>query len=116
MPKSLNKNMELDASRYINTSMGQVIKFPPKRKRPPIGLRINIYTEEQLEIVLLAVNHFGGWHKKIEKSDIQNLDPDFTISSLKGLTNSFSTWIFSREAKDIAQKLLDSVEEITYKV
>jgi|DEB0MinimDraft_4_1074332.scaffolds.fasta_scaffold00041_13 hypothetical protein len=96
--------------------MGQIIKFPPQRKNPPLGLRINIYTEEQIEIVLLAVNHFGGWHKKIEQTDIQNLDPTFTINSLKQLTNSFSTWIFSKEAKDVAQKLLDSVEEITYKV
>lgn len=96
--------------------MGQLIKFPPKRKRPPIGLRINIYTEEQIEIVLLAVNHFGGWHKKIEQKDIQNLDPTFTINSLKAMLNSFSTWIFSKDAKEIAQTLLDSVEEITYKV
>ena len=96
--------------------MGQLIKFPPRRKSPQLGLRINIYTEEQIEIVLLAVNHFGGWHEKIEQSDIQNLDPQFTINSLKAMVNSFSTWIFTKEAKDIAQNLIDSVEEITYKV
>mgnify|MGYP003625570258 FL=1 len=96
--------------------MGQLISFPKQyNNRPVIGLRINIYNEEQIEIILLAVNHFGGWDKKIVKEDIKNLDPQFTINSLKLLKNSFSTWIFSKEAIAIADDLLESVEEITVK-
>ena len=64
--------------------MSNVIQFPLNARSPeyePSGYRINLYTEDQIEVVLLCVNlcEEQDSTKKYARKDLKLMDPVFVM-------------------------------------
>jgi len=92
--------------------MSNIIKFPRRQQTSPTGYRINLYTEEEISIVLLCCNirEDQDSHKKYMKSDLRTLDPVFVINRMYGCIDGT---LLSRESKETIKKITNAIEVIS---
>jgi hypothetical protein len=92
--------------------MGQVVNFI-RRKEPEakaiIGYRMSFYSEEELEIALVALNMFGWEQIRYTKSNLKGIDPLFIKRCLLRLKHL--DWI-SRDGRRLIDNIISNVEEI----
>lgn len=94
--------------------MSNVIQFPLNARLPeyePSGYRINLYTEDQIEVVLLCVNlcEEQDSTKKYARKDLKLMDPVFVMVRMNVcLDNKF----LSQPAKEAILKIVNSIEVI----
>lgn len=91
--------------------MGTVINFPkPHRKTLENGFRINLYTEQEVEMTLFCVNIWGNDEKtKYTRDDLRALEPAFVKGSLNRAYNSN---LLSYDARTIINNIMKSIEPI----
>ena len=96
--------------------MGNVIKFPKKmRKQEQTGYRINLYTEEDILVVLTCLNLTDDLDddKKWSRKDLRTLEPEFVINKLDiCLDSPILSDSFKREIK----RIISSVEVLPLSV
>jgi len=94
--------------------MSNVIQFSLNARSPeyePSGYRINLYTEDQIEVVLLCVNlcEEQDSTKKYARKDLKLMDPVFVMVRMNVcLDNKF----LSQQAKEAILKIVNSIEVI----
>jgi hypothetical protein len=84
----------------------KLYQFPLKTFK---GLKIPLYTEEEIEITLMCLNCFGGYSIRITESNIEELDP---LDIMKCLYEAKSSEYFSTKAKQLINNILKSIEAI----
>lgn len=93
--------------------MGEVINFKKVKsaKKPKVlGHRISFYTDEEIDLTLMALNTYA-WDKiKYNIDNMTRLDPLFIEMCLIKLINS---GLMSVYAKQVIKNILNNVEEIT---
>jgi len=88
-----------------------ILKFPKKfSKTSPVGKVINLYTEEEIEMVLFCLNIFGKLDTPYTKEDLRTVDPVYTLNCLKTARESY---LLSHDAKAIIQYIMHNVKEVT---
>ena len=92
--------------------MSNIVKFPSSAPAAPTGYRINLYTEEEVSIVLLCCNLKEDQDsiKKYMKSDLRTLDPVFVINRMYGCIDGT---LLSRESKETIKKITNAIEVIS---
>lgn len=96
----------------INTSMSaRILTFPSKDKvrEKPTTLRLPLYTDVEIETVMVCCNVYSMSTLVHTYADLTNLDPSKVIEYLNLALKSS---IFSIEFKVIIQDILDNVEVI----
>jgi hypothetical protein len=89
----------------------KIVKFPKKFQRTtPLGVAIKLYTEEEIEMVLLCINIFGSRTDLFTKNDIRSADPYYTIDCMRSAQSSF---LLSRDAKAIISRIMSNVTDVT---
>jgi len=83
-----------------------VYHFPLKSIR---GLKIPLYTEEEIFITLSALNCFGKTETKVTEKDLQDLDP---VDVMQALYEAKYSTIFSFNTKQTIDRILKSIETI----
>jgi len=73
------------------------------------GYKIPLYTDEEIEITILVVNHFGNLSFKVCQDNLTKTDPIIIINSLREARESK---LFSFIAEKLITKILSNVEEI----
>ena len=70
--------------------MSNVIKFPNKRVSEPTGYRINLYTEDDIAIVLTCLNLSDDMddQKKWVRKDLRTMEPEHAINKMKDCLES----------------------------
>jgi len=92
--------------------MGEILNFP--RKAKIVGYAIPLYTQEEIDVTLLAMNSFAFGNYKVTEDTICKYDPELVIRALFFMVNNK---LFSKEAQEVSKKILSTVEEIPiYKV
>lgn len=87
-----------------------IVKFPKKfQKTTPVGRVINLYTEEEIEMVLFCLNIFGNRNESYTKEDLRAITPDFTLQCLRAAHDSY---LLSYEAKAIISYIMKNVTEV----
>ena len=94
--------------------MSNVIQFPKITRLPeyePSGYRINLYTEDQIELVLFCVNICEDQDstKKYARKDLKNMDPVFVMVRMNVCLDNK---IISTKAKEAIFKIVNSIEVI----
>jgi len=86
-----------------------VIKFPNKRSSEPTGYRINLYTEEDISIVLICLNISDDMddNKKWVRKDLRTMEPEFAIDRMRMCLDSP---IFSDPFKRNILRIINSTE------
>ena len=92
--------------------MGEILNFPRKAKF--VGYAIPLYTQEEIDVVLLAMNSFAFGRFKVTEYTISKYDPEFVIRALFFMVGNK---LFSKEAREVSKKILSTVKEIPiYKI
>ena len=84
-----------------------VYRFPDLNKYK--GYKIPLYTEEEINITILAMNSFSDLTEKVNEETLTNYEPLFVI---KCLVEAKSSNLISNKAKQIILKILKSIEPI----
>tara|TARA_B100001996_G_scaffold339937_1_gene293209 strand:+ start:1300 stop:1596 length:297 start_codon:yes stop_codon:yes gene_type:complete len=89
--------------------MSNILRFPTKRKWEPTGYRINLYTEEDIYLVLLCLNVSDDLddHKKWVRKDLRTLEPEFVIDKM---TTCLDSQILSEPCKKSIKRIINSIE------
>ena len=87
--------------------MGDILHFPRRTKF--VGYAITLYTQEEIDVTILAINSFAFGRYKVTEDTIDNYDPELVIRALFFMV---SNKLFSKEAREISKKILSTVEEI----
>lgn len=92
--------------------MGDIIKFPkPFRKTLETGFRINLYTEQQVEMTLFCINIWGNDENiKYTRDTLRTLDPSDVKQALVRANESN---LLSYEARTIINNIMKSIEPIS---
>lgn len=93
--------------------MGDVIPFKRKPKVPEakvIGHRISFYTDEEIDVTLLALNMYGFDKLRYTVETMKSLDPLYIRSCLTKLRNSD---LVSPLGKRVINMIIDNMEEIS---
>lgn len=92
-----------------------IVKFPNKRISEPTGYRINLYTEEDIAIVLTCLNFSDDMDddKKWIRKDLRTIEPEFVISKLRDCIDSP---LLSEFCKKNIIRIINSVEVIPLSV
>jgi len=85
----------------------KILKFPDINFTK--GYKIPLYTDEEIEITILVVNHFSNLHYKVCQDNLTKTDPIIIINSLREAKESK---LFSFTAEKLITKILSNVEEI----
>lgn len=95
--------------------MDNVVKFPKKRTSEPTGYRINLYTEDDITIVLTCLNLSDDMDddKKWVRRDLRTMEPEFVISKMKMCLESP---ILSEICKKSIFRIINSVEVLPLSV
>jgi hypothetical protein len=80
--------------------------FPLKSIR---GLKIPLYTEEEIFITLAALNCFGPNEMKITEKDLLDIEP---VQVMQALYEAKYSNLFSFNTKQTIEKILKSIETI----
>ena len=94
--------------------MGDVVKFPKKKYQEPTGYRINLYTEEEILVVLTCLNLTDDLddNQRWIRQDLRTLEPEFVIERMKTCLDSH---ILSSEFKHEAYiRLLGLLKSCLY--
>jgi|TARA_B110000908_G_C10259757_1_gene458314 hypothetical protein len=88
-----------------------IIKFPTKLKWEPTGYRINLYTEEDIYIVLLCLNISDDLDdpKKWVRKDLRTLEPEFVIGKMD---ECLDNQVLSEKIKKTIRRIMSSAEVV----
>jgi len=92
--------------------MGQVIPFKQKPKVPEakvVGHRISFYTDEEIDITLLALNMYGFDKLRYTVDTMKSLDPLYIKACLYKLKRSD---LISSLGRRVINMIIDNMEEI----
>lgn len=91
--------------------MGDVVNIKKWKNRPRriLGYRMSFYSEEEIEMALLALNMYGFREIKYTREYMRKVDPMFIKRCLLSLYN---TNFLSSKGKGIINNIIDHVEEI----
>lgn len=75
------------------------------------GYRINLYTEEEISIVLLCLNILEDMNSETKwlRRDLRSLDPLFVMNKM---WDALDCTLLSKEAKVIIRRIVNSIEII----
>lgn len=91
--------------------MAEILKFPNKILPFNRRYRITLYTDYEIELVLVALNTYPETEKKMTVEDLSTLDPIFVKKSLDfAMTSS----IISDNAKKSISIILDNMQELPF--
>ena len=92
----------------------EIITFPKQFKRTTsLGVSINLYSEEEVEMVLFCLNIFGHKEKIYTKEDLRVADPVYTLVCMK---EAYKSHLLSPDAKSIIYYIMKNVSEVTSSV
>jgi len=80
-----------------------------EQKDKVLGYRVSFYTEKEIELTLLCVNHYGTSIQKYDRSMLKSLDPRFIVRCLE---LALSNRLFSAENASIIKNILRNFEEV----
>jgi hypothetical protein len=80
--------------------------FPTKSIR---GLKIPLYTEEEIFITLAALNCFGNTQSRVTEKDLLDLEP---VDVMQALYEAKYSNLFSFTTRQTIDKILKSIETI----
>lgn len=88
--------------------MAQIFAFP---RKPQItqGLIIELYTDEEIELTIAAVNVFGQEQSRITRSTLSSLEAESVERCLRQASVSD---LFSRGARSLACHILDNASRV----
>lgn len=92
--------------------MGQVLEFKAIPKEIPkkiIGYRMSFYTEEQIDLALLALNMFGFRELRYTRQTLKGVEPNYIKQCLQKLRH---TRFLSPTALELLKTILENIEEI----
>ena len=91
--------------------MSNILRFPTKKKWEPTGYRINLYTEEDIYIVLLCLNISDDLDEpqKWVRKDLCTLEPEFVIDKM---STCLDNQVLSDACKKSIRKIINSIEVI----
>ena len=93
--------------------MGQIIQFKAKENTEPtdiiIGHRISFYTEEELDLTLMALNVYGFEETKFTRKNLRTLDPLYIRKCLVQLRDSS---LISTLGFKVINNIIENMEEI----
>jgi len=92
--------------------MGQVIEFKRKADDTPeiIGHRISFYTEEELDITLIALNVYGFEEIRFSRTNLKDLDPLYIKRCLINMKDSS---LISSIGFKVINMIIANIEEVT---
>lgn len=92
-----------------------IVKFPKKRQSEPTGYRINLYTEDDIAIVLTCLNLSDDMDddKKWVRKDLRTIEPEFVIKKMRMCIDSP---ILSEFCKKNIFRIINSVEVLPLSV
>lgn len=85
-----------------------IIQFP-ERPKPQNGLVIPLYTAEEVEVTLAAINVYSKQKYRFNEEDLQYLDAQTVWQCL--MLGRLST-VFSTNTKNIIKRILANVESV----
>ena len=89
----------------------KIIHFPKQyRRSTPLGVAIELYTEEEVEMVLFCLNIFGDREKPFTQKELRSADPHYTLDCMRTAHNSF---LLSHDAKAIISYIMRNVTDVT---
>jgi hypothetical protein len=90
----------------------QILYFNQKTepKEPVIGYRMSFYREEEIDIVLVALNMYSTSDLRYTRYNLKGIEPIFIKECLIRLKLSS---ICSNETKKIINIIIDNIKEIT---
>jgi len=91
--------------------MAEILKFPDKLLPFPRRYRITLYTDYEVELVLVALNTYPDTEKKYFAEDLVGLDPIFVKKCIDFATTSS---IISDGAKKHLHAILDNIQELPF--
>lgn len=84
-----------------------VYQFP--KLKSFAGLKIPLYTEEEIYTTVMAINCFGNLTEKVTEKNLTDLEP---TDVMKSLYEARYSPIFSNKTKTIINKILKSIEAL----
>ena len=85
-----------------------VLQFPD-RPRPQVGLMIPLYSQEEVEVTLAAINVYSKQKHRYNEEDLQYLDAQTVWQCL--MLGRLSD-IFSTSTKNTIKRILANVESV----
>jgi hypothetical protein len=85
--------------------MAEILKFPTKEDKSVV--RLKLFSEDEILVVLTAVNTYCSEEFRITEHNLRFLDPEIVVLCL---SDSLKSSMFSDEFKHIAQQIIDNVE------
>jgi hypothetical protein len=92
--------------------MATILEFPTKPQTSKPGLIIELYTDEEIELTLAAVNVFGREQSRITWSTLSTLEAE---SVERCLRHASISELFSRGARALACHILSNIDRVTIK-
>lgn len=89
----------------------EILKFPKRYQKPKLGYRIPLYTDEEIDIVILVVNYFST-EEKSEKYTAESLRKLNVFFVKKCLDTAHKSELLSVYAKKLITKIVNSIEEV----
>jgi len=94
--------------------MGQIVQFKQKENTEPevkiIGHRISFYTEEELDITLMALNVYGFEEVRFTRKNLKDLDPLYIKRCLIKMRDSD---LISTLGYRVINMIIENIEEVT---
>ena len=89
----------------------EILAFPKNFKRTTsLGVSINLYSEEEVDMVLFCLNIFGNKETIHTKEDLRFADPVYTLICMK---EAYKSYLLSPDAKSIIHYIMKNVSEVT---
>jgi len=90
-----------------------LIHFPrPYLRTATNGFKINLYTEQEVEMTLFCINIWGDIKFKVTQDGLRGLSSDFVLTSLE---RGYYSGLLSDEAKRVINSIIQSIEPIHLK-
>ena len=94
--------------------MGDIVQFKTKERIEPevkiIGHRISFYTEEELDITLIALNVYGFEEVRFSRMNLKDLDPLYIKKCLIKMREST---LISTLGYKVINMIIANIEEVT---
>ena len=94
--------------------MGEIVQFKQKEIIEPedkvIGHRISFYTEEELDITLIALNDYGFEEVRFTRKNLKDLDPLYIKKCLIKMRDSD---LISNLGFRVINMIIANIEEVT---
>jgi hypothetical protein len=91
--------------------MGNVVDIKKYKAKPKkvLGYRMSFYSEEEIEMALLALNMYGFHEIRYTRQHMKRIDPVFIKRCLLALYN---TDFLSLKGRRLINNIVDNIEEI----